>query len=172
MARRQRTLSTVGDFSDTTARVAQWLTSDNAKPGIIFMGPLGNGKTTMVKAIAALVRAFEMYDRYSNQLVVTQRSALAINALAKAKPDEFDYICRAPLLAIDDYGQEAQEVLDYGNPIRPLDDLLYYRYDAWLPTIISSNLTVDELKARCADRLYDRMREMFEIILFTNKSYR
>lgn len=172
VARRNGTLLTEGDFNSTTGKVAQWLTSDKAKAGIIFMGPLGNGKSTMIRAISALISAFKMYDPYGHQLQVKQSSALAINRLAKDNPDEYYSLCKVPLLAIDDYGQEAPEVLEYGNAIRPLDDLLYMRYDALLPTIISSNLTVDELRERAADRLYDRMREMYEIVVFTNNSYR
>lgn len=44
------------------------------------------------------------------------------------------------ILAIDDLGTEPREIIEYGNVLSPIIDLISYRYEHQLPTIIISNL--------------------------------
>ena len=44
------------------------------------------------------------------------------------------------MLAIDDLGTEPVEVMDYGNIITPVINLLTKRYEAHLFTIVTTNL--------------------------------
>ena len=152
--------------------VSRWLINPD-KQGLLIMGTLGNGKTTMVRAIENIIRIYKLYDPRTNQPVVLKcHSALAITRLAKDDYPAYKRLCNTPMLAIDDYGTEPAEIQDYGNILRPMDELLYSRYNNQLFTIMTTNLTNEQLRERTADRLYDRFREMFKVILFTNPSYR
>ena len=60
----------------------------------------------------------------------------------------------------------------YGNVISPVVELLYQRYDFQAFTIATSNLTTKALTEKYGERIGDRMREMFNVISFSNPSYR
>ena len=109
-------------------KAAKWLTG-NHKPGLLLHGTVGNGKTTLVRAIGSLIGVLyeSLYsDRRKNVLAV---SALELADIAKNQPERFDYIKKAELLAIDDVGTEPSVVKVWGNEISPFVDTIYYRYD-------------------------------------------
>ena len=85
---------------------------------------------------------------------------------------EFRSLKNRPMLAIEDMGREPTEVLDYGNILNPVIDLIEYRYDAQLFTIITTNLNPKEIRAKYGARVADRFNEMLEKIIFKNSSYR
>lgn len=154
------------------ATTSQWLINPD-RQGLLIMGTLGNGKTTMVGAIENIIRVMDICDPHTEKRVLLRCvSALHITRLAKDDYSAFKELCLTPMLAIDDYGTEPAEIQDYGNIMRPMDELLYTRYSNQLATIMTTNLTNEQLRARTADRLYDRFREMFKVIIFTNPSYR
>lgn len=76
------------------------------------------------------------------------------------------------MLAIDDLGKEAAEVLDYGNALSPVVDLLEYRYQHQLFTAITTNLNDKDLKKKYGSRINDRFNEMLQVIVFQSISYR
>jgi DNA replication protein DnaC len=76
------------------------------------------------------------------------------------------------VLAIDDVGTEPAEVVDYGNVIEPITELLEARYARGLFTLVTTNLTGKELRQRYGVRLVDRMNEMMHVIVFRNESFR
>ena len=76
------------------------------------------------------------------------------------------------MLAIDDFGTEPLEVMDYGNVLYPITDLLTTRYDRNLYTILTTNLTPQETRPRYGDRIADRLNEMMGKVIFANSTYR
>ncbi|MDY4246585.1 MAG: hypothetical protein SOX65_08945, partial [Porphyromonas sp.] len=64
------------------------------------------------------------------------------------------------------------ERIEYGNITTPVVELLEYRYENMLPTIVSTNLTPSELGRKYQARIADRFNEMLEIVVFKNNSYR
>jgi len=61
----------------------------------------------------------------------------------------------------------------WGNEISPVMDLIYSRYDTLRPTIITSNLSLAEMRKFYGERVGDRMQEMFNGIEFAQTlSYR
>ena len=77
-----------------------------------------------------------------------------------------------PLLAIEDMGREPVEVMSYGNVLNPVIDLLEYRYNQQLFTLITTNLIPQEIRERYGNRIADRFNEMLDILIFRNKTYR
>lgn len=62
--------------------------------------------------------------------------------------------------------------MDYGNVYTPVIDLLTKRYEEQLFTIITTNLTPQQIREHYDDRIADRLNEMVEIIVFKNGTYR
>lgn len=101
-----------------------------------------------------------------------QVTALDLNAYAKADNDDFKSLKETEILFIDDMGEEPQIIKSWGNEIAPIIELLYYRYDRQLMTVITSNKTEQEIRELYGVRISDRLEEMFDKIYFEHESFR
>ena len=63
-------------------------------------------------------------------------------------------------LIIDDLGCESDTPANRAV----INDLIAYRYSYSVPTIITSNLDPDELKARYKDRMYERIIQTVKVV--------
>ena len=86
--------------------------------------------------------------------------------------DDLQELRSEELLAIDDLGKEPTEVLDYGNVLNPVIDILEYRYNRQLFTVVTTNLTPKEIREKYGARIADRFNEMLHVIRFQDISYR
>ena len=77
-----------------------------------------------------------------------------------------------PLLAIDDLGKEPAEVMNYGNIINPMVELIEKRYKRQLFTLATTNLTPRQIREKYGARMADRFNEMFNVVIFKSESYR
>lgn len=94
-----------------------------------------------------------------------------------ARSIKYDYLgwkamCTSPFLGIDDMGEEPAEVRSYGNYLRPITELLQYRYDKLLPTVITTNLTPRQITEKYGLSIADRLTEVAKKIAFLNPSFR
>lgn len=172
------------------ARVARWLTSDRTKPMLMLYGGVGNGKTTMARAIALLSqslrsayeeasrterdtkRADSLYIKASAIRVPAIYTAQDIASLAGSRREEYEATARRSFLIVDDLGCEPAVVKNYGTEVTPITDLIYKRYDAMSPTVVTTNLTKAAIREIYGDRVADRFNEVFETIGYQEKSYR
>lgn len=167
-------------FDDATKghieQVARWLVESDGKSGLMMMGLCGNGKTTMMRSLSRLIEyVTETTVGYSKRTVMPIYPAKEIARMCAAADKErkdFKELSGFEMLGIDDLGEEPKEVMSYGMIYTPLIDLICERYDRQLPTIITTNLTQEQLSAKYGVRVYDRFKEMLTIITFTNPSYR
>lgn len=154
-------------------RIASILTAERPKQGIMMCGRCGNGKTTMLYAIRAMVRFLNdigMFDSKNVGIVV--KDAKEINAISRNMND-FGMLKKTELLAIEDMGKESTEIIEFGNVTNPVNDLIEHRYNYQLFTLITTNLTPEEIKIKYGARIADRFREMLEIVVFKKEdSYR
>lgn len=154
---------------------AMWMCS-NSKPGIMLFGRVGSGKSTLARAMAQLIRM--LYDNYSlgeKRICIVCGSALDLNTAASNKDlSEFGKYKFAKFLSLDDVGCEpSPTVKAWGNDLSPIMDLIFYRYESMRPTIITSNLSLSDMRKFYGDRVGDRMLEMFNGIEFKQTlSYR
>lgn len=168
---------------DHIFKVADWLIDPGKKPGLLIMGKVGNGKTTLAKAISSVINLLtEMefdYNTHPKVQFYTAREICRIKAREskelsrdKGRKSDFDKLCDEKMLIIDDLGEEPKELLIFGQPVTPLIDLLAKRYDMQLFTIVTTNLGKTSLNEKYEERMYDRMCEWLQPIPFTNESYR
>lgn len=150
---------------------AHWL-ADGKKFGLLLCGLPGNGKTTLMKAVTSLINFLDMKDDHGDTIGVSTYDAREITRLNRDNYDTFKRVCNFPVLAIDDLGIEPTEVLDYGNVLSPVIDLLTVRYNNMLPTLVTTNLTGKDIRVKYKDRIADRFNEMMQVIIFSNSSYR
>jgi DNA replication protein DnaC len=60
----------------------------------------------------------------------------------------------------------------YGENRYPLESVIVRRYRNLLTTIIASNLTLDQIEHRYGTRMFDRLMEMYDRIVYRGPSYR
>lgn len=158
------------EVEDNIATIVSLFTEDSPKFGFILSGSVGNGKTTMVRAIQQWLNFLRRkYMPDGDGMMMASSKSIVKWAQDKSS---WDFICRVPLLCIDDLGSEPAEVMDYGNANTPIVDLLEVRYSRMLFTAATTNLTPKERRERYGERIADRCRQMFENIVFKESSYR
>ncbi len=152
-------------------RVGQWL-SQRETVGLLLCGKMGNGKTTLLRAITSLFDLFQLKDCNNHYVSMKMVTARDVVQLCRNDHAAYHALETTPLLAIDDMGIESAEVSDYGNVVSPMGDLLSYRYERQLCTIISTNLYPRQIREKYGDRLADRFNEMMLSVSFSEGSYR
>lgn len=128
--------------------------------GMTLIGAAGLGKTTLACALAAelvinheYIAAFTTLDRYirnQRRMMSLDKLTSGGDVLAQEAREEIgdilneDWILRrgAYLVVLDDVGREHRT--SSGWAAQEFDSLLRERYDSGLPTIITSNMTLDK----------------------------
>ena len=122
------------------------------KGWLILAGPSGCGKTHLAAAIAneRLSRGYPVFFIATPDLLDHLRSAFSPNS--EIPYDEFfEQVRNTPLLILDDLG--AQSSTPWAK--EKLDQLLTYRFNSELPTVIVTIMPIEELDERLHTRLTD-----------------
>lgn len=130
--------------------VQAWM--EGTTPGLLTLaGGVGTGKSHLARA-AAMTLAIR------SEVVVYREEAALIGELQRhVKPGTLDdamaELARVPWLILDEMG--ATSLTDWGRS--QMDTLINARYDnaGWARTLITTNLTGDDLPPRIASRLAD-----------------
>ena len=157
------------------SELAQALTAKIPRTGVLFCGNCGNGKSTMLEALHDAFSAlgdnhfsFIKSDFNSNMKIYDARDIVLLGK----DFSETRKIRERDLLAIDDFGKEPVDVMDYGTVLSPLVHMLEYRYGQQLFTAMTTNLTPPEIREKYGARIADRFNEMMKVIVFEGPSYR
>lgn len=120
---------------------------------LVFTGSYGSGKTHLAAAIAnyRLEQAQPVLFVVVPDLLDYLRAAYAPNSPA-TYDERFDQVRNVDLLILDDLG--TQNATPWAA--EKLYQLLNYRYNAELPTVITTNHILDDLDPRLASRLRDK----------------
>lgn len=169
---RHRTFVDDGQARENCRRLASFLTSGNGRFGVMLCGICGNGKTTLLHAFRSAMGWMEEKRTFGEERrTIRVADAKEIVRLAK-DVKSFDGLRSIPMLGIEDMGMEPVDVLDFGNVLNPVVDLIEYRYDNQLFTFITTNLNGREIRRKYGDRIADRLNEMIEVIIFGDTTYR
>lgn len=171
----ERGLSCYIDSStaDHIDKVATWL-REAPNTGLALCGSVGNGKTTILKAVQKMVYYLDsdvLREHEKHCITVVDAKDITEQALKDRMAFRRRYY-DIPMLGIDDLGMEPLEVQQYGNISTPIVDILTHRYNEQLMTIVTSNIPPVDMAERYGERVADRMREMMTFIPFTQHSYR
>ena len=132
---------------------------DNYRDGrsMILSGNIGTGKTHLASAMAQAV--IRQYGARALIVTIAEIVRVAKGTMTKgATYDERDVInelAGADLLIIDEVG--AQRGSDY--EVGLLHEIVDKRYQQMLPTVVVSNLLIDDLKSYIGERALDRLRQ-------------
>ena len=167
----------IDEIDESTAehidQVAQWMCNSD-KWGVMLMGSVGNGKTTLMNATISVIKL--AYTNSKNRIGIS-RLCHVLNVPAKritdlARLDVDYYPLYSTIVGLDDLGEEPTEVLSYGNSITPVIDIIEDRYSRRRLLIATTNLDEGAIAKKYGTRVADRLREMMDVITFTNHSYR
>jgi DNA replication protein DnaC len=137
--------------------------------GLLFIGGVGSGKTHVAVAVLRAVIGRGFTGRYTNvvDLLDDLRAAFEPNA-PQSGQEIIDDLVRVDLLVLDDLGAE--------SPTGWVHDRLYQiinrRYEENRPTIVTTNLALDELEKQVGPRITSRLCEMCSEITFPNRDWR
>ena len=156
--------------------LAKYLTQEDPKFGVMLCGTCGNGKTTLLYTLQSAINDLNRkghFDFLGSDFHVGIMIIDAKEIVQIARDlDRLQSLRTQQMLAIDDLGNEPTEILDYGNVLSPVVDLLEYRYNRQLFTAVTTNLTSKEIREKYGARIADRFNEMLEVIRFKDISYR
>lgn len=168
----------VPKYHEQIKLAARWLT-DPSMTGLYLCGVVGCGKTTLMNAISMVVMAYLSMpetDHKTNDefnFIGYEANKIAQMLADKTEPEIIRYtMSDSCILGIDDLGTEPVEIMNYGNIIRPMVNLLSHRYEIRAKTVITSNLSPNQIEERYGLRLADRFREEYIISSFPNGSFR
>lgn len=122
------------------------------KDWIVFVGVNGCGKTHLAAAIGnyQLEKGKSVIFVFVPDLLDHLRSTFSPDS--KVTYDElFERVKQAPLLILDDFGEQASTPWAQEK----LYQLINHRYNARLPTVITTCLTLEDMETRIASRLAD-----------------
>lgn len=166
----------IKDVHDHLWSIALSMTTKSTKCGILLCGSCGNGKTTTMNAFISVSKYLDALNRRNQGVVVNPLNIQLTSArrLTQVAKDEncMSEAKKAHILCIDDMGLEPTEVLDFGNAINPVIEILEHRYRQQLFTFITTNLTPKQIREKYGDRIADRFNEMMKCIVYTNPTFR
>ena len=136
-------------------------------PSLFFNGKTGLGKTFLSSAIAKelLQKGYNVaFDTTQNFLraIENEHFGRVVNT------DTLQTLIDADLVILDDLGSE------FSSPFysSAFYNIINTRLNKEIPTIISSNYTIDELNAKYNDRIISRLTGMFSWMIFIGNDIR
>lgn len=118
----------------------------------------------------------EIIGLSQTSVIMAKRALLKKEIVAaqeiRGKPSRYEEFLRAKILFVEEVGAEPERCQSYGTDYIPVQNLISFRYDRKLPTIITTNLADDKILDRYGPRMMDRINEMFSILRFKGDSYR
>lgn len=131
--------------------------------GILLLGPIGCGKTTLMKLLRHLVPFQKSYEVISCRNIIFSFNHLGYKTIEDYGSSKF--------FCFDDLGIE-MSVKHFGQDCEVMGEILLSRYDLMtsnkqkFKTHITSNLDADQLEERYGNRVRSRIREMCNVIAF------
>lgn len=123
-------------------------------PNLVFMGDVGSGKTYLAECIANSLLKRGHYVVFSNAFDLNQTVQYSFGLSYSEREALLAPYFESELLIIDDLGSEP---IIRNITLANLFVVINSRQSMSLPTIISTNLNLDELQDRYGDRIISRI---------------
>lgn len=164
---------------ESVKKVADWLVTARDHCWLVLNGITGNGKTTCVKGLRRFFNSCNIPDPsygegsvFSSKAGVWLVTARELYQLFVRNRDKFERCANTYILAIDELGTEETDFCEYGNRYKPIEQLLSYRYDKMLTTILTTNLALSDIRSKYGDRLAERFNEVMEVVHLPDINFR
>jgi energy-coupling factor transporter ATP-binding protein EcfA2 len=161
---------TVIDDRDVLFKLCNYFIKDEANckkldidihKGILLTGPVGCGKTSLMKLVRHIVPHQKVY-----KIIPSRNIVFGFNHVGYKTIEDYgstNYFC------FDDLGVEPIG-RHYGKDCNVMGEILLSRYELFLDhkvkTHATSNLNAQELEERYGNRVRSRMRQLFNLIAF------
>lgn len=133
--------------------------------GILLTGPVGCGKTSLLKLLKFLVPHQKSYE-----VIPCRNVTFAFNHLGFKTVEDYG---NSGFYCFDDLGVEPTGRF-FGQDCNVMGEILLSRFDLLqdhkIKTHATTNLNADELEALYGERVRSRMRELFNLIAFEQNS--
>jgi DNA replication protein DnaC len=143
--------------------------------GILLTGPVGCGKTSLMKLLVHLAP-----HKTSYEIIPTRNIVFSFNASGFETLEQYN---QSKNYCFDDLGVEPTGS-HYGKDLNVLGEILLSRYDLFtktsqglsqrlsqnIKTHITTNLNAQEIEKRYGNRVRSRLRAMFNLISFNQNS--
>jgi len=133
--------------------------------GILLSGPVGCGKTSLMKLLRHIVPHQKSYE-----VIPARNITFAFNNIGYKTIEEYG---NSNFYCFDDLGVETTG-RHFGKDCNVMGEILLSRYDLFLKrkirTHATTNLNAQELEERYGNRVRSRMRQMFNLISFDASS--
>ena len=133
--------------------------------GILLSGPVGCGKTSLMKLLRNIVPHQKSYE-----LIPARNITFAFNNIGYKTIQEYG---NSNFYCFDDLGVETTG-RHFGKDCNVMGEILLSRYDLFLQrkirTHATTNLNAQELEERYGSRVRSRMRQLFNLIAFDKES--
>jgi energy-coupling factor transporter ATP-binding protein EcfA2 len=133
--------------------------------GILLTGPVGCGKTSIMKLIRGITPLYPSYD-----IIPSRNVTFAFNHIGYRIIEQYGdhkFYCFDDL-GIEPYGKH------FGKECNVMGEVLLSRYDLFVhykfKTHATTNLNANELEAHYGNRVRSRMRQLFNLVAFDKVS--
>lgn len=132
------------------------------KKGILLIGPVGCGKTSLMTLLPEFMYQFQKYPVKNTRDIAAEYHKDGFEVIHK-------YGRREKPICLDDLGVE-QTIKHFGNECNTVGEILLQRYDMHVNygviTHATTNLNAEELEKIYGNRVRSRLRSMFNLIVF------
>lgn len=132
--------------------MARWLTRPN-KQGMILQGNVGTGKTTIARAMWAVMR---FHGAPAKGCVASELA----NIYKNDEKNAWWQLMNASRLFIDDLGTEYTSTKNYGDEFSPILAIINRFHKDRKTLIITTNLSMQDIAQRYGERIADRLSEI------------
>ena len=135
------------------------------KKGILLSGPVGCGKTSLMKLIRYITPHYQAYE-----MIPTRNVTFAFNYIGYSTIEQYG---DSRFYCFDDLGVEPTGRF-FGKDCNVMGEVILSRYELFInhrvKTHGTTNLNAQELEERYGNRVRSRMRELFNLIGFDKGS--